>query len=118
MAQRVTTSLVDDLDGSEADETVSFGLDGVDYEADLSDDNATALRNALSDYVEAARRTGGRKQQGRRPSSGAGRATVDREQSKAVRDWGRKQGWSVSDRGRIPGDLYEAWEKAHVGAAA
>lgn len=118
MAQRVTHSLVDDLDGSEADETVSFGLDGVEYDVDLSEDNATALRNALSDYVEAARRVSGRAKRGTAKVSTSRGGGYSREQSAEVRRWGKAQGWSVSDRGRIPGDLAEAWEKAHAGVAA
>lgn len=83
MAQKVFVSLVDDIDGSEADETVEFGLDGVNYEIDLSAENAEELRDALAQYVEHARRAGGRK----RPSSRGGAksparsATVDREQN-------------------------------------
>lgn len=105
MAQKTVVSLVDDLDGSEADETVEFGLDGVSYELDLSEDNATALRNALSDYIEHARRSGGRRAGGgggRRASSRrnngsgtGGRATVDRERLPNVR---RVRSGSVGSR--------------------
>jgi hypothetical protein len=101
MAQKVTVSLVDDLDGSEAEETVEFGLDGAFYEIDLSEDNA-----------EHARRSGGRK----RPLgrlAGAGRAprtaSADREQNQAMREWARKQGMNISDRGRIPKEVAEAY---------
>lgn len=123
MAQKTVVSLVDDLDESDADETVEFGLDGVSYEIDLSEDNATALRNALSDYIEHARRSGGRRASaggGRRDSSRrnngsgtGGRATVDREQNQAIREWARKQGMTVSERGRIPSEVTEAYHKTH-----
>ncbi len=73
MAQRVNVVLVDDIDGSDAEETVSFALDGVDYEIDLSEKHAGELRNALSLYIGHARRTGGRRKSGRRSSAPAGR---------------------------------------------
>jgi hypothetical protein len=112
MAQKVTVSLVDDLDGSEAEETVEFGLDGAFYEIDLSEDNAERLRDALSEYVEHARRSGGRKRSGGRVAV-AGRAprtaSADREQNQAMREWARKQGMNISDRGRIPKEVAEAY---------
>lgn len=111
MAQKVMVTLVDDLDGSEAEETVEFGLDGAFYEIDLSEDNAERLRNALSEYVEHARRQAGRKRAGAR--AGAGRAprtaSADREQNQAIREWARKQGMNVSDRGRIPKEVTDAY---------
>ena len=78
MAQRVNVVLVDDIDGNDAEETVSFALDGVDYEIDLSDKHAGELRNALSLYVGHARRTGGRRKSGRRSSVPARRRRVRR----------------------------------------
>jgi len=122
MAQKVVVSLIDDLDQSEADETVEFGLDGATYEIDLSEANAAALRETLADFVAHARRSGGR----RRPPSastasgsgsgsrrGGGRAAVDREQNQAIREWARKQGMTVSERGRIPSEVSEAYHRAH-----
>ncbi|AXB45646.1 histone-like nucleoid-structuring protein Lsr2 [Amycolatopsis albispora] len=113
MAQKVLVSLVDDLDGSEAEETVEFGLDGVSYQIDLSADNAEELRDALAQYVEHARRAGGRKRSGGRPAAKAVArpATVDREQNQAIRAWARKNGYQVSDRGRIPSEVVEAYHK-------
>jgi len=121
MVQKTTVTLVDDLDGSDADESVKFGLDGMSYEVDLSDTHAGALRNALADYVAHARRTGGRRTPTRRARaangtpasrpSGAAPATVDREQSKAIREWARSQGLEVSDRGRIPNSVTEAYSR-------
>lgn len=110
MAQKVLVSLVDDLDGSEADETVEFGLDGISYQIDLSAANAGELRDALAQYVEHARRSGGRKRSAGRP--GVTRpAAVDREQNQAIRAWARKNGYAVSDRGRIPTEVVEAYHK-------
>lgn len=110
MAQRVKIILEDDLDGSPADETVTFGLDGVTYEIDLSAGNAAKLRDELAPWVGHARRSGGRK------SSGAGRASAaagKRTDLAAVRDWARKNGYEVSDRGRISADIQAAYDKAH-----
>lgn len=114
MAQKVFVSLVDDLDGSEAEETVEFGLDGVTYEIDLSAENAEELRDALAQYVEHARRAGGRKRTTRATASKpqAGRsAAVDREQNQAIRAWARKNGYDVSDRGRIPSEVVDAYHR-------
>ncbi|MDD7941875.1 Lsr2 family protein [Actinomycetospora lutea] len=126
MAQRTVVTLLDDLDQSPADETVEFGLDGVTYEIDLSAEHAAALRDALRDYVEHGRRTGGRRRSAVGSSSGGrparrgdrsngtgGRATVDREQNQAIREWARKQGMTVSDRGRIPREVTDAYHQAH-----
>jgi hypothetical protein len=111
MAQKVTVTLVDDLDGSEAEETVEFGLDGASYQIDLSEDNAERLRDALAEYVDHARRSGGRKRSPSRPAAGrpARPASADREQNQAIRAWARKQGMKVSDRGRIPSEVIDAY---------
>ncbi|MCU1653609.1 MAG: hypothetical protein QOI50_6558 [Pseudonocardiales bacterium] len=110
VAQKVVVSLVDDLTGKKADETVQFELDGKGYEIDLSSSNAKKLRDALASYVEAARRPGGRRRSG--AVATARRASVDREQNQAIREWARKQGMKVNDRGRIPAELLEAYHKA------
>jgi len=107
MAQKVLVSLIDDLDGSKADETVEFGLDGVSYQIDLATKNANKLRKALASYVDHGRRSGGRK----RRSSGGGSASADREQNQAIRAWARKSGYDVSERGRIPTEVVEAFHK-------
>ncbi|MCW2718956.1 Lsr2 family protein [Pseudonocardia sp.] len=112
MAQIREIRLVDDLDGEEADETVEFGIDGKNYEIDLSKDNAGKLRDVLAEFVGSARRAGGRA----RRSSGAvaapaRRPSVDREQNQAIRDWARKRGMKVSDRGRIPAEVLEAYHQ-------
>jgi hypothetical protein len=107
MAQKVQVTLVDDLDGTEADETVRFSLDRVDYEIDLSKKNATSLRDALAQYVGAARRMGGRRSTGgpRRRAGGNGTA--------AIRDWAKSKGYKISDRGRVPANIVEEYNKAH-----
>jgi hypothetical protein len=106
VAQIREVRLVDDLDGETADETVEFGIDGKSYEIDLSKDNASRLREALADYVSAARRAGGR----RRGGSGSGTASGG-AQNQAIREWARKRGMKVSDRGRIPAEVLEAYHK-------
>jgi hypothetical protein len=115
VAQKVTVSLIDDLDGDKADETVEFGLDGKSYEIDLSTGNADKLRDALASYVAAARRPGGRRRSGGAAAATATvtarRPSVDREQNQAIRDWARKRGMKVSDRGRIPADVLEAYHQ-------
>lgn len=109
MAQKVQVLLVDDLDGEEADETVRFGLDGVDYEIDLSTENAGEIRDALALYVGAARRVGGRRRAGKRATRSA---SVDTSAS-TIREWARENGWEVSDRGRVSAEIREAYAAAH-----
>lgn len=110
MAQIREIRLIDDLDGEAADETVEFGIDGKSYEIDLSKDNASRLRDALSAYVAAARRAGGRRRGGA-SAGGARRPSIDREQNQAIREWARKRGMKVSDRGRIPAEVLEAYHQ-------
>ena len=109
MAQKVHIVLEDDLDGSSATETVSFGLDGKTYEIDLNDKNAGKLRDALAQYVGAARAVGGSGRRTRRSSSSTNLGPSARE----VRDWARSNGHSVPDRGRIPADVRSAFDAAH-----
>lgn len=119
MAQIREIRLVDDLDGEPADETVEFGIDGKNYEIDLSEDNAGRLRDALADFVSAARRAGGRRRASAGTGTGSGgagaapkgRASIDREQNQAIREWARKRGMKVSDRGRIPAEVLDAYHK-------
>ena len=108
MAQKVNIVLVDDIDGSEATETVSFGLDGTSYEIDLNDKNAAALRDALAAYVGHGRKVSGSRRGRRSSSSSAGGHTA-----KEIRDWARSNGHKVPERGRIPSDVREAFEAAH-----
>jgi nucleoid-associated protein Lsr2 len=115
MAQKVTVELVDDLDGTAAADitTVTFGLDNVTYEIDLTPNNAAKLRNRLDDFVGAARRTGGRVKRG--TSQVAASPAANREHTKAIRDWARQNGHDLSDRGRIPATVIDAFEAAHAG---
>ncbi|KGN41436.1 histone-like nucleoid-structuring protein Lsr2 [Knoellia aerolata] len=111
MAQRVQVLLVDDIDNSDADETVTFALDGVTYEIDLNAANAAKLRDEFATWVGHARRSGGRKASGR-ASSGSGGGTRRKDVS-AVREWARQNGHDVSERGRIPAAVQEAYDKAN-----
>lgn len=108
MAQRVQVLLVDDLDGGEAAETVSFALDGVSYEIDLSEANAAKLRDSFSRWTASARRSGGRKVTGRRAAGGGSRRDLN-----TIREWGRQNGFQVSDRGRVSGELQAAYDRAN-----
>ncbi|MEU1055068.1 Lsr2 family protein [Streptomyces sp. NPDC005876] len=112
MAQKVQVLLVDDLDGGEADETVTFALDGKTYEIDLTTANADKLRGLLEPYVKGGRRTGGRASGGRgkvRASSGGGGS----QDTAAIRAWAKENGYEVNDRGRVPASIREAYEKAN-----
>jgi hypothetical protein len=106
MAQKVNIILVDDLDGSEADETVSFALDGTSYEIDLNEKNAAKLRDALSGYIGHARRVSTTR---KRKSS----ASTSGPSARELRDWARSNGYEVSDRGRVPAEVREAFDAAH-----
>jgi hypothetical protein len=109
MAQKVNIVLVDDLDGTEATETVSFGLDGTTYEIDLNDANAASLREALSGYVGHARKVTGGGRRTRRSSGGSASSS----NTKDVREWAKSQGMEVSERGRISADVQQAYDAAH-----
>lgn len=112
MAQRVNVVLVDDIDGNDASETVSFALDGVDYEIDLSDEHAAQLREALALYIGHGRRTGGRRRSGRR-SSGAASATEGGPSAADIRAWARENGYEVPERGRVSAEVREAYAAAN-----
>jgi hypothetical protein len=109
MAQKVQIVLLDDLDGGAADETVLFGLDGQAYEIDLSTANAAALRNAMAQYVGAARRAGGRPARAARGSRAAGR----NGEAAVMREWAKANGFQVSERGRVSADIRKAYDAAH-----
>ena len=101
MAQKIQTLFIDDLDGSAAEGTVRFGLDGTGYEIDLNAGHAKELRDALAQYVDAARRVG----RSARPPRGSRRASAGDLNAVEVREWARAQGIEVKDRGRVPADL-------------
>ncbi len=112
MARKEVIELLDDIDGSKAEETLKFGLDGTLYEIDLNAKHADKLRSALEQYVSHARKVG----RGQVVPSGRGRgvapARSDREQNQAVRDWAKAKGLGVSDRGRIPASVVEQYHQA------
>jgi len=114
MAKKTITILTDDLDGGElpaGSRSTRFGLDGVDYEIDLSAENARALADALAPYIAAARRV----------SSGSGRSSAPRQRAKsgdaerlaAIRSWAQGAGYAVGDRGRIKAEIVDAYDAAH-----
>lgn len=109
MAQKTRVVFVDDLSGDELPEgqgqTVSFGLDGSSYEIDLNREHADELRQAFKRYVDAARKVGGRQT--------TRRITASRQDVTAVREWARANGHQVSERGRIPKAVAEAYAAAH-----
>ncbi|MBP2368835.1 histone-like nucleoid-structuring protein Lsr2 [Pseudonocardia parietis] len=114
MAQQTTITLVDDLDGSDADEQVEFTVDGRTYEIDLSSSNAGRLRDSLAPFVSAARRVGGRRPAGSAaPIPANGSSASERAANRAVREWATAQGMKISERGRIPSSVLEAYRNAH-----
>jgi hypothetical protein len=110
MAQKIHVVLEDDLDGSEASETVSFGLDGTSYEIDLNDKNAAALRDALATYVGHGRKVGNAPRRGRKP---AGTTSTSGPSAREIREWARSNGHDVPDRGRVSSEVREAYDAAH-----
>lgn len=110
MAQKHIVQLIDDLDQSVAEETVTFALDGTNYEIDLSTRNAAKLRDVMANYVANARRAS-RSGQGRAATSGrrSRPARGDREQTHAIREWARNNGHKIGEKGRIPAHILDAY---------
>jgi len=120
MAQKVTVQLVDDLDDSPITagegRTVEFAFDGSNYEIDLSDDNVDKFREAISDYVAAARKVSGRRSGGSSTSGGAPKSAPKRgnsEELAKIREWAKENGYEVSSRGRISTQVQEAYAAAN-----
>ncbi|MBV9058320.1 MAG: Lsr2 family protein [Pseudonocardiales bacterium] len=120
MAQKTIVTLVDDLTGEVAENisTVEFALDGRTYELDLTEENSAKLHDVLSLYVNAARKLGGRRRSAAHPAR-AIKTTVrapgyNRETLKSIREWAKKNGHNVSDRGRLPAEVVQAWETAQA----
>ena len=111
MAKQTTVTLVDDLDGSEAAEQVEFAVDGRSYEIDLSAENSAKLREALAPYVSAARRRTGRRSS--TPVAAPARPPSDREHNHNIRQWAVAQGMKISERGRIPTNVIQAYRESH-----
>lgn len=107
MAQKVVVQLIDDLDGSEADDitTIQFGLDGVSYEIDLTDSNASRLRDDLADYIAAARRVRGRSKSAVRLGGG------DSAEALRIRGWAKENGISLKPRGAIPKKIKDQYRR-------
>lgn len=113
VARKVVVTIVDDYDGeSQAAETVSFALDGVGYEIDLSETNAKALRQVFEQWTPFARKVG--KSSGRSRSVKQ-RERGDQEQAAAIREWARRNGFDVSSRGRVSADVVAAYKAANAG---
>lgn len=108
MAQKVEIVLVDDLDGTPADETISFAFEGVEYELDLNTANAGKFREAIASWIGHSRRTGGRRRSG---AAASPRGGSNRSEAAEIRAWAADQGIEVSSRGRIPVEVREAWAK-------
>ncbi len=115
MAEKIIRQVIDDVDGSDiadgAGERVDFALRGVDYQIDLSSANVAKLEKALKPYVDAALKVSGTGRRRRVRASGSGKASP--EQLAAIRDWARKNGHEVADRGRIKTEIVKAFEAAH-----
>lgn len=113
MAKQTTVTLIDDLDGSGADEQVEFAIDGRGYKIDLSAANTSRLRDALAPFVSAARRTSVRRASSGSAAPTGSRPGTDREQNQAIREWAQQQGMKISERGRIPSNVLEAYHRSH-----
>lgn len=106
MASKTVTVIEDDLDGTQAAETVKFAVDGTQYEIDLSVINAAELRKAFEEYIRYARRVGGRS------SAGNAKLSSGLIDNKAVRAWAQSNGIEVNPRGRISADVIEQYRRA------
>jgi len=106
MAQKIQTLFIDDIDGGAADGTVRFGLDGTDYEIDLSGKHSDELRKALGKYIERSRKVGGTTRASR------GRRTAPAIDTARVREWAKVNGYDIKDRGRVPADLVAKYQAA------
>lgn len=117
MARRIVHQLVDDIDGTLLEagegETVLFSLDGVAYEIDLTEENANALRSALERYTNAARAVSSSRATSSAASAGRKRRRSGQQDFSAVREWAKQNGYQVSERGRVPASVLEAYEAAH-----
>jgi hypothetical protein len=119
VAKKTRIAFIDDLTGVESEKvtSVEFALDGVTYEIDLDEVNAAELRDTLAVYVENGRRVGGRVQRGRRSGGQVG-TSGDRKRAAEIRAWAQGQGYNLAERGRVPNNVVEAYEKAQGTASA
>jgi hypothetical protein len=109
VAQKIQTLFIDDIDGSEAEGTVRFALDGSEYEIDLSTAHSTELRQSLESYVAHARKVSGTTRRAARGASRKGSSSVD---ATAVRSWAREQGIDIKERGRVPASIVARYKEA------
>ena len=108
MVQKVVTTITDDIDGSDADESLEFSWEGLEYRIDLSEKNADKFRKVMAPYLTSAQRVGGR---ARRTKAAAPRPASD---AATVRAWAAEHGYTVTDRGRISGEVRAAYEEANT----
>ncbi|MEV0616832.1 Lsr2 family protein [Nonomuraea sp. NPDC050404] len=113
MAKRIVESFIDDLDGSEAEGTTRFALDGTSYEIDLSGTNREKLEKALAPFITKARAVRAERTGRGRRGAGASARAVSREKATEIRRWAKAQGLPVSERGRIAATVVEQYESAH-----
>ena len=118
MAQKVITEFIDDIDGSSAERTFTFAVDGTNYEIDLSAENIAEFESAIGGFIESARKVkGSRSSNGRRTrSAGPNGGRQSGEKTRAVREWARQHGHNISERGRIPASIQQAFDQAHAAA--
>jgi hypothetical protein len=110
VAKQTLVVLTDDLDGGKADQTVEFGVDGVTYTIDLSEKNAKKLHATLERYITAGNRIGRtRADVGRARRTVSTSARSGRDENRAIREWAGKNGYEVSERGRIPTSVIDAY---------
>lgn len=102
--KKVIRRLIDDVDGREAKETITFSIDGVAYEIDLHEENAARIRAEAGRWIACARRKTPRR---------SGPARRDRAQAAVMREWARANGYRVSAKGRVPSSVEQAWQQAH-----
>jgi hypothetical protein len=112
MAQRVNVVLVDDIDGSDAVETVTFGLDGVTYDIDLSEAHASEFRKALAPYIGHGRKASGPRR-GAKAATRSSKSAAGGTSAAEIRTWARANGWDVPDRGRVSAEVRGAYAAAH-----
>ena len=116
MAQKTQVILTDDLDGTEATQTVTFAFQGTSYEIDLNDEHASSIEESFAEWISNARKTAGGRStssSSSRSSSGRASSTTKRSDLDAVRAWARDNGHEVSDRGRVSNKILEAYDATH-----
>ena len=116
MAQKVITEFIDDIDGSPAERTFTFAVDGTNYEIDLSTENIAEFKSAIGGFIESARKVKGGSNGRRTRSTWTNGGRRSREQTQAVREWARQHGHNISNRGRIPSSIQQAFDQAHTAA--